>query len=242
MATPSRLINGLSTQYRTDVLADYPLPDPIRTGGLSTTRVHTYFNDFDTLIGTDFTTSGTGTPSFALGSGTHGTAVLTTTTGSSDSTLVVKNGTSFGFSSGYKGWYVCQFKASEVTNCDIKVGIVDGATNQNGIYFQKATGAATVALKAAAGGVATTLVSNVTTLVAATNVELGLYYDGTDLLVYVNNAAVARIAGLSMATTQITPSFQIVNSTGVARTLTLDYVLVAEEADRNNSGLSTSRF
>ncbi|MCI4435740.1 MAG: hypothetical protein JHC33_02870 [Ignisphaera sp.] len=242
MAHPSRFLNGIATQYRTDVLAYYPLPDPIRTGGLNTNRVHTYFNDFDTITSADFTTTGTGTPTFALGSGVAGTAVLTTTTGASDSCLVLKTGTSFGFTSGQQAWYVCQFQLSEVTNSVMRVGLVDTTSNQNGIYFEKATGAGTVALKSVASGVVTTLITSVTTLVAATNVELGLYYNGTDLIVFLNNAMIGRISGLSMAGTAITPTFQLINSTGVARTLTLDYVLVAEETPRNNAGLSTSRF
>jgi hypothetical protein len=239
MTAPSRFVNGVTSQPKWDALSEYPLPDPIRTGGLANTRVHTYFNDFETLVGTDYTTTGTGTPTFALGSGISGTAVLTTTTGASDSCLVIKNGNSFGFNAGYKGWFVTSFAVSEVTNCDVKIGFVDSdSTDANGFYFQKATGSASVNLVFTSGGTKTTAVTGVTTLVANTFVELAVYYNGTDLLVFVNNNLVARVANLSMSVSQISPTYQITNSTGAARTLTLDYVLAAEEVARLNTNFN----
>ena len=80
-------------------------------------------------------------------------------------------------------------------------------------------------------------VTGVATAVAATWVELGLYYDGTDLLVYANSQIVARVSaptigstGTTLTNALLSPVFQI---TPVATdTLSADFVLAAQEVLR----------
>ena len=234
MSNPTRFRNGLSTQAPDDLMANYPVPDQVRTGKLPNVRVCSYSNDFNTLIGTDFTVSGVGTPTFALGTARGGVAVLSTANVASDSAIALKNGTSFGFVSGSRSWYVTSVAVSDVVNSTVDVGMADAAALTDGITFHMAPGGV-VSLVAHAAGVSTTLVPTVTTLVSNTQTELGLYYNGTDLLVYVNNGLVARVSNLTMSTALITPVFSIITSNAVAQTLTIDYVTVAEEETRLNT-------
>lgn len=236
MSNPSRFKHGVSTQFVTDILANYPLPDYIRTGGIATKRVHSYEQDFATMPGTEFTTTGTGTPTWALGNARGGVSVLTTTSGASDSALTIKNGVAFAFQTGYQGWWINTVALSEVTNCLFLAGMVDAIPTLNGIYFKKASGAATVNLVANSAGTETVLLSNVATMVAATQMEFGMYYNGTDLLVYINGVVVGRVSNLSLAGSSITPSFQLTNSTAVSRTATVDYVFAAEEMNSYYTG------
>ena len=84
---------------------------------------------------------------------------------------------------------------------------------------------------------ATTLVTGVATAAAATWVDLGLYFNGTDLLVYANSQIVARVSAPTIGSTGTTltnallgPVFQI---TPVATdTLSADFVLAAQEVLR----------
>ena len=80
-------------------------------------------------------------------------------------------------------------------------------------------------------------VTGVATAAAATWVELGFYFDGTDLLVYSNNAMIARITAPTIGTTGttltnalITPVLQITPT--ATDTLTVDFLGTAQEVTR----------
>ena len=87
------------------------------------------------------------------------------------------------------------------------------------------------------GSTATTLVTGVATAVSDTYLDVGFYYDGTDLLVFANDALVARVAnptigssGTTLTNATLTPFFAI---TPVAtETVTVDYALIAQEVSR----------
>ena len=75
------------------------------------------------------------------------------------------------------------------------------------------------------------------TAAAATWLNLGIYYDGTDLLVYAANSLVARVSaptigtsGTTLSSVIMTPVFQITPT--ATDTLTVDFVLAAQELVR----------
>ena len=236
MSNPTRLYSGLSTAYPNEALYSFPFPDPFHTGSTQTLGSSTYTNDFNTLIGTDYTVTGVSS-TFALTSGIGGQAILTpggTTTASS----AYKNGQFFQFTASTRAWFTTRFQVSAVAgNVSFYVGMQKGSAVTDGLWFAKAAASTSINLVSTVNSTATTLVTGVATAVAATWVELGLYYDGTDLIVYSNSTPVARVSaptvgstGTTLTNALIAPVFQI---TPVATdTLTTDFVLAAQEVLR----------
>jgi hypothetical protein len=117
------------------------------------------------------------------------------------------------------------------------VGMQKGSAVTDGLWFAKAAASTSINLVSTVNSTATTLVTGVATAVAATWVELGLYYDGTDLIVYANSVSVARVSaptvgstGTTLTNALIAPVFQITPT--ATDTLTTDFVLAAQEVSR----------
>lgn len=236
MGNPTRLQAGLSTAYSNEVFYNYPLPDPFHTGSTAALGSTSYINDFNTLIGTDFTVTGTSS-TFALGNGVGGVGVLTpgaTTT----ATAAYKNGQSFQFIAGNRFWYTTRFKVSAVAgSVAYYVGLRAGSATTDGLWFAKAASSTSINLVSTVNSTATTLVTGVATAAADTYVELGLYYDGTDLLVYSGNTLVSRVSAPTIGSTStnltnalLGPVLQITPT--ATDTITVDFIGTAQEVTR----------
>jgi len=118
----------------------------------------------------------------------------------------------------------------------------NGSGTTDGLWFAKAAASTSINLVSTVNSTATTLVSNVATAVANTFVEVGFYYDGTDLICFSGTSTTdmgpdARItsvtigsSGTNLTNALLSPVFQI---TPVATdTLTTDFVLAAQEVLR----------
>ena len=110
------------------------------------------------------------------------------------------------------------------------------------MWFAKAAASTSINLVSTVNSTATTLVTGVATAVAGGWVEVGFYYDGTDLLCYSGTSSTdmapdARVSAVTIGSTGtnltnalLSPVFQI---TPVAtETLTADFVLAAQEISR----------
>lgn len=236
MSSPSRFLSGVATVDADEPLGNYPFPDPFHSSGSSGLGSVSYVNDFNTLIGTDYTVTGVSS-TFALASGVGGVAVLTpggTTTVSS----AYKPAPFLQFIAGNKFWYVVRFKASAVSGTKaFYAGLQAGSSAANGIWFTKAASSTAISLVSTVGSTATTLVANVATVTADTYVDVAFYFDGTDLLVYSEDAAVARVSAPTIGSSATTltnsvlsPVFQMTPT--ATDTLTVDYVLAAQEVTR----------
>lgn len=241
MSNPTRLYAGLSTAYVNEPLYSFPFPDPFHTGSTQQLGSSTYVNDFNTLIGTDYTVTGTSS-TFALTAGIGGLAVLTpggTTTASS----AYKNGQFFQFTAGNRAWFTTRIKASAVAgSVSFYAGLQAGSSTNDGLWFAKAASSTSINLVSTVNGTATTLVTGVATAVAGTFVELAFYYDGTDMIVFSGNTTsgtgpVARISaptigssGTTLTNALIAPVFQITPT--ATDTLTTDFVLACQEVLR----------
>ena len=236
MSNPTRLQAGLSTAYSSEVFYSYPYPDPFHTGSTQSMGSTNYMNDFNTLIGTDYIVTGTSS-TFLLADGIGGQAVLTPG-GTTTATSTYKRGSSFQFTSGNRFWFTTRFQASAVSGTkSFYVGLQAGSATTDGLWFAKAASSTSINLVSTVGSTATTLVTGVATAAAATNVELGLYFDGTDLQVFANGNLVARVSAPTIGASATTltnavlsPVFQITPT--ATDTLTVDYVLAAEEISR----------
>ena len=236
MSNPTRLYAGLSTAYPNETLYSFPFPDPFHTGSTQTLGSSTYTNDFNTLIGTDYTVTGTSS-TFALIAGVGGQATLTpggTTTASS----AYKNGQFFQIVSGNRFWYSTRIQASAVAgNVSFYAGFQTGSSTNDALYFSKAAASTSINLVSVVGGTSTNIATGIATVAAATWIEFGLYYNGTDLIVYVNNNPVTRISSPTVGSSATTltnavmgPVFQITPT--ATDTLTTDFVLACQEVNR----------
>ena len=241
MSNPTRLYSGLSTAYPNEPLYSYPFLDPFHTGSTAAVGSSTYVNDFNTLIGTDYTVTGSSS-AFALANGAGGWATLTPG-GTTTASAAYKAGQFYQFQAGNRSWFTCRFKTSAVAgNISYYVGLRNGSSATDGIWFSKAAASTAVNLVSVVNSTSTTLVSNVITAVADTFMEVGFYYDGTDLICYSGYGPTdmgpdARVSAVTIGSTGtnltnalIAPVFQI---TPVATdTLTVDSVLAAQEITR----------
>jgi hypothetical protein len=236
MSNPTRLYSGLSTAYPNETLYSFPFPDPFHTGSTQALGSSTYVNDFNTLVGTDYTVSGTSS-TFALTNGLGGQVVLTPG-GTTTASAAYKPATFMQFVAGNRLWYTTRIQASAVAGTvSYYAGLRAGSATTDGLWFTKAASSTAISLVSTVNSTATTLVASVATAAAATWVDLGLYFDGTDLLVYANSVPVARISaptigstGTNLTNALLSPVFQITPT--ATDTLTADFVLAAQEVTR----------
>jgi hypothetical protein len=234
MTSPTRFTSGVTTVAKTEFFGNYPFPAPFDTGSKPSLGMVRYENDFDTLIGTDYTVTGTSS-TFALTSGVGGFAVLTPG-GATTASSAYKNGTFLQFQSGNQLWFACNFMLSALGGTAY-VGLQAGASVNDGLWFAvNATGV--VSLVSTVAGVSTVLLNNLTTLVAATLTEVGVYYTGTDIEVFINNVFTARVAaptigasGTTLTNAVLGPVFQ--ETPTATQLLTVDYVAASQELVRN---------
>ncbi|MCI0563880.1 MAG: hypothetical protein MN733_35855, partial [Nitrososphaera sp.] len=117
MPTPARFPSGVVNRTKAHPLGGYNLLDP-------STWV-TYYNDFLTFAAADFTiTEATGNSTQALGAGLGGWLALTHPATTDDSLLQLQLVTApFTIRSNKKAVFGARFKASDVTQSDILLGM-----------------------------------------------------------------------------------------------------------------------
>jgi hypothetical protein len=216
-------------------MGDYPLPSPFTSSGSRLTGVAQYANDFTETVA-EYTVTGTSS-TFALTDGNGGIAVLTPG-GTTTASAAYKTASNVAFVAGNAVWFSTRIKASAVSgNKAFYVGLRNGSATTNGLWFAKAAASTSVNLVSTVGSTATTLVTGVATAVADTYLELGLYFDGVDLLVYNNNLLVARVdaptigtSGTTLTSVALGPVMQITPT--ATDTLTVDYILASTEVTR----------
>jgi hypothetical protein len=241
MSAPTRFLSGVSTAFPNEPLYSFPFSDPFHTGSTKNLGSSVYTNDFNTLIGTDYTVTGTSS-TFALTSGIGGLAILTPG-GTTTATSAYKNGTFYQFVAGNRSWFTTRFQTSAVAgNVSFYVGLQAGSATTDGIWFAKAAASTSINLVSTVNSTATTLVTGVATAVASTFVEVAFYYDGTDITVYSGTTPntmgpVARVSaptigssGTTLTSAVLSPVFQITPT--ATDTLTADFVLAAQEVSR----------
>ena len=237
MGTPTRYLSGVSTQPRGTILGDYPFPDPFHTASSAGKDVAAYVNDFlDQGSTVSRTITGAGT-TFALVDGLGGVGVLTPG-GAAVASSIYRTAAAFQFIEGNKFWWVHRFKFSAVgAGITGYLGVIKtgAATTDSLLFVIAATGV--VSLVSTVNNVATTLIANVMTLASDTWADLGFYYNGTDLLVFKDDAVIGRIAAptIGAASTTLTNAMLTIITQitpAAAETVSLDYALVAQEITR----------
>jgi hypothetical protein len=241
MSAPTRFLSGVTTVTAATPLGNYPFPDPYHTSGSTGLAVTTYSNDFfDSGTATAYTISGGGAVALGVGAaGIGGTLVLTPA--SATASAVTRAATAFQFVQGNKFWFLQRIRASAVTgvmSMFFGLNTANAAITADGLYFRKAASQLNLDLVSVINGTTTVLDAAVTAVAAGTYVDVGFYYDGTDLYVYSGGVVQARISSITVGATNaftvtnayLSPVFQI-TPVGTEN-LNTDYVLVANEIVR----------
>lgn len=228
MATPTRYPTGVSTQAVGRILGNYPNPDP--------TKEYTHFTDFSTYTAADWTVTAVGTSTTASVAGQGGRITLTTGAVLNDAETILATPLDFNFTAAQQVWFYTKLQAADVTLPAIVAGLFASLAGTlvitDGIYFRKNAAAVGVwDLVLTLASTSTTLAS-ITVGTAATDVELGFYYNGKDAVdVFVNEVKVASqtiLTNLPVATA-LGYGVGIANGTAAAKTLTVDFMLAAQD-------------
>jgi hypothetical protein len=226
MGAPTRFQNGVTNNSGSNALG--------MMGQLDPTLFHTFFDDFDSFTAAEWTVTNVGVTPTIANTGVLGGAILqTNTAGIADSAYLQKPGASFSFVADKKVWFKARFQVSDATESSIVFGLQVVDTTplavSDGMYFLKADGAATYSFISATGSVLTTAAA-VGTLVAATMTELSFYFDGVNEVQYfINGVLKGRMTVGTLPTGLVTVSFGMANGEAVAKTMTTDYIFVAQE-------------
>ncbi len=226
----SRLPKGLSTVSPGDTLGNFIAPSPM--------KAHTYFNDFDTYLASEWvittTEAGAGAATEALGNADGGVLVVTNDDADNDADFFNKVGESFLMATGKKTWFEASLKVSDATQSDWIMGLQITDTTplsvSDGIYFQKDDGDANIDLHVTKNGTSTSSTA-IGTNVDDTFIKVGFYYNGVDAVVgFIDGVAIASLVTTNLPDDEVlTVSFGIQNGAAAAKVMTVDYIFAAKE-------------
>ena len=197
-------------------------------------KYHSYFNDFDTYLASDWTITttedGTGSATEALADGDGGILLVTNAAGDNDHDFfqLVKEG--FKYESGKQLAFHIRFKSNDATQSDIVAGLQLTDTSPldvtDGIFFLKSDGAATISFIVEKDSTQSTLTLP-NSLADDTFMSLGFVYDPKDqkFHVYQDNVLAGTVVNTNAPDDEeLTVSFGIQNGAAAAKTLSVDYI------------------
>lgn len=223
--------NGLTNNTAQNALGSMIQLDP--------TTMHTYFNDFDSYVAGNWVVTETDSAATqTLADADGGVLLLTNTAADNDLVALQKVGESFTFVTGKKLYFKSRFKLSDATQSDAVMGLQITDTTPlavtDGVYFIKPDDAATMNFIVVKNSTATTK-SAILTMANDTYVTVAFYYDGDSTIYYygstdtLNPTLLGTSVTTNMPTTELTVSFAVQNGAAAAKTMSIDYILVAKE-------------
>jgi hypothetical protein len=224
--------NGLTNNTAQNILGQMVQLDP--------TIMHTFFNDFDEYHAGNWTVTETQAGATqALTNVDGGVLLLTNSAADNDLIALQKVGESFKFEAGKKLFFKARFAVSDATESDFVIGLQITDTTPlavtDGVYFRKDDGDANLDFVVVKDSTASTATA-ITTVVAATYITVGFYYNGVDEVVYaastnsLNPTVLGKLAITNLPNDEeLTVSFAIQNGEAVAKTMSVDYIFVAKE-------------
>jgi len=234
MPTPVRYPSGVTNVGANDALRNMPEPDP--------TKTIMFWDDFFTYTAANWTVTETAAGATqAINTGARGGILELTGTaggGATDVTQIQLINETFKCTSGKQLWIKARFAATAtLANFGILVGLAITDTSavagvSDGIYFRKATGAATLEAVIEKDSTESTS-GTIATMVSGTYVECALYYNGKNAVeVYYNGNKVYTFTTLTnlCQDEELAVTLASVNATAAAaNVLSVDYIMVAEE-------------
>lgn len=206
-------------------------------------KYHSYFNDFDTYLASDWTITtteaGTGTATEALADGDGGLLLLTNAAGDNDLDFLqlVKEG--FKYEAGKQLAFNIRFKTSDATQTDIVAGLQLTDTTPldvtDGIFFLKEDGSTSISFIVEKNSTQSTLTLP-NALADDTFMTLGFVFDPKDqkFHVFQDNVLAGTVVNTNAPDDEeLTVSFGVQNGEAVAKTMTIDYVGAMKERTAN---------
>ena len=223
--------SGVTNVSATGTLGKLKMPAPA--------KYHTYHNDFDTYLASDWTITttegGSGNASEALGDGDGGLLVLTNDDADNDNDFLqlVKEG--FKYETGKQLAFNARFKTSDADASDVVMGLQLTDTSPlnvtDGIFFLLTDGSTTLQFIVEKDSTQSTL-DLPTAMADDTFMTVGFVYDPRDQLFHVfqNNAQVGTVVSTNAPDDEdLTVSFGIQNGAAAAKVMTIDYVTAMKE-------------
>jgi len=206
-------------------------------------KYHSYFNDFDTYLASDWTITtteaGTGSATEALADGDGGLLLLTNAAGDNDLDFLqlVKEG--FKYEAGKQLAFNIRFKTSDATQTDIVAGLQLTDTTPldvtDGIFFLKEDGSTSISFIVEKDSTQSTLTLP-NALADDTFMTLGFVFDPKDqkFHVFQDNVLAGTVVNTNAPDDEeLTVSFGVQNGEAEAKTMTIDYVGAMKERTAN---------
>lgn len=215
--------------------------------GSPVTDFHTLFDDFDLYLATSWVITETGSGTRAISQTAGGNLLITNAAADDDHNYLQQRDVASGqvaehwtWVSGKRLYFGARFKVSDVTQSDFVMGLQitdtsplggSGAAGvSDGIYFAKDDGDALLDLMVGASSTFSA-VAGAKTLANDTWYTMEFYYDGVTSTIqfFVDGVPVGGVATTNAPTTELCISFAIQNGEAVAKTMTIDWIRVAQE-------------
>ncbi len=228
----TRFPNGISTAAPNSTLHNMGAPDP--------TRFHSWLEDFDRYISTEWTVTEVGTATQVIIDGDGGLLEIVNSAGATDSAFLAWDGgasaalENFKFEAGKKLFFKARFKVSDATQSDFVIGLQKKDTTPldvtDGVFFQKDDGDALLDFYVEKDNVPT-IATGIATVEDDTFLTIGFEYNGVDFVdYYVNDAKQgSSIVENLPDDEELSISFGIQNGEAVAKSMIVDYIFVAKE-------------
>lgn len=225
MNDPTRFPDGVST-VTTGPLRDFPYPD--------VTKMIMEFEDFHRYTAAEWTVTETDAGATeALTAGLGGWLLITNTAADDDRVNMQTVRREYQLTKGKKTFFEARFKVSDALQSDVIFGLIITDTTPtgftDGISMYKRDGETTVALFTAKDSVVQTT-GALGLVVTDTFQKWSFYYDGKDLHFYIDGLKKGTILAAGIPDDELLqPTIFLQNGEAVAKTLTVDYYLVAQE-------------
>ena len=226
MSTPTRFTQGVTNAAPGTALGRFVDTDPSRT--------HMWFDDFDKYTAGDWTVTAVGAGTSAISNADNGVLLLTNAAADDDSRFLQWTRETYRFAAGKRLWFKARIQISDATQSDMVLGLQITDTTplavSDGVYFRKDDGDANLDFVVIKDSTATTATA-ASTITSATWTELAFFYDGVSrITAFKDDVAIAELATTNLVDDEeLTISFGIQNGEAVAKTMSIDYIMIAKE-------------
>ncbi len=229
MSTPQRFLNGVVNRASSDPMGQLLFLDP--------TIAHIFFDDFNKYTAADWvvttTEAGGGDATEAIQDEDGGVLLLTNDAADNDLDFLQHAKEIFTLEAGKKFWFKARCRVSDKLESDFLIGLTDRDTTpldaSDGIWFQKDDDVATLDFRVAKAD-DTSIASAIATIVNDIYIVPAFYYDGKSTIEYwIDGLKKGTLAADTLPSTQLCPSFGIMNGEAVAKTMSIDYIFMAKE-------------
>lgn len=233
---PTHYPNGVTNAAANSTLFEFGAPDP--------TKYHVWFDDFDNFEADQWvittTEAGVGAATEAIQNERGGVLKLTNDDADDDNDFLQWSGDdatgaieTFKFTAGKPAWMKARLKVSDATQSDFVIGLqLTDTTPLNvtdGVFFQKDDGDANLDFHVEKDDTASSATA-IATLADDTYFTVGFWYDGASrVYYYYNDSQKGYLATTNLPNDEeLTVSFGIQNGAAAAKSMSIDYIMVAE--------------